>query len=184
MPDEPIAPTKGLTLTDNILSRLARECARDLYPPAAIREQFKLTIDEWDDATNSAFFQTRLAEEVSQWNDPGNATVRISAKAATLIEESLPEIYALIHDRTQPMAAKVQALQAAARWANIGNDTGLTADGNADRKVRITINIDGRSIQFDKEKAKVVDAEVVSLTQGGNDGQREANGANRPWRAE
>jgi hypothetical protein len=172
MPDE----ARALTITDTIISRLAREIARNLYPPAAVREQFKLSVEEFDDATNSAFFQTRLAEEISLWNDPQNARVRISAKAATLIEESMPEIYALIHDRTQPMSAKVQALQAAARWAGIEHNPAITGGGDdGDRKVKITINIDGKALSYEKEKAKIVDAEVVQLSEGAIHGEREAH---------
>jgi hypothetical protein len=153
----------NLSITDTIISKLAREIARNLYPTAEIRDQFKLTVEEFDEATNTPFFQVRLAEEVSLWNDPKNAEVRVKAKSGTLVEESLPEIYRLIHDPTQPMAAKVAALQTVARFA-FDNPNIKGSSDDSDRRVKITINIDGKSLSFDKEKPKIIDGELLSLT--------------------
>ena len=92
---------------------MAREIARDIYPPREIRVRYKLTEEEFDRITTSTFFQTRLKEELDLWNasDAKSIAVRIGTKAATMIEECLIEVYALVHDKSQPMAAKVSALQ-------------------------------------------------------------------------
>jgi hypothetical protein len=168
MPDLTVAGK----LTDTLISQLARELARNLYPNSNIREQFKLTIEEFDEVLDTPFFQARLAEEVTMWNDPANAEVRIKAKSATMIEEMMPEFYALVHDRTQPMAAKVQALREFVRMAGIENNPNINGGTEGDRKVKITINIDGKALTYEKEQAKVVDAEVVRLSTGGTDGER------------
>jgi len=161
-------------ITDTLISQLARELARNIYPEGNIREQFKLTIEEFDEVLETPFFQTRLAEEIALWNDPASAEVRIKHKSATMIEQMMPEFYALVHDRTQPMAAKVQALREFVRMAGIENNPNITGGSDGDRKVKITINIDGKALTYEKEQAKIVDAEVVRLSEGGNDGERQA----------
>src|SRR5262245_33393901 len=115
-----MAPSDNLlTLDDATISRIARECARDIYPPKEIRERYKLTPDEFDRVVESQFFKVRLAEEVDLWNasDAKSIATRIGVKSATMVEECLVEVYSLIHDKTQPMAPKIAALQWASRLA-------------------------------------------------------------------
>lgn len=154
-------------LNETIISKLAVEIARNIYPLPDIRDQFKLTIEEFDEAVKTPFFQTRLAEEIAVWNSPANARTRVGHKAATMVELALPEIHALLHDRTQPMAAKVAALQMAARWAGIEQNPNVkTSEDAADRRVKITINIatkDGESKSLSFEKEKVIEGEAVKL---------------------
>lgn len=79
------------------------------------------------------------------------------------MEDCLLEAYTLIHDRSQPLAAKVEMLKWAARMAGLGENKSA---GNAEGGVKITINVGGKALEFDKEKAvlpgRVTD--VVELT--------------------
>lgn len=154
-----------LTVTDQLISKLARELARNLYPPATIREQFKLTLEEYDEILETPFFRTRLEEEVALWNDPSNAKQRISAKSATMLEEALPDIFVQIADPTVPLAAKVAALQMAGRWAGVENNASVKQGEESDRRVKITINIGANKIAFEKEivPAKVIEGEAVEV---------------------
>ena len=141
-----------VSMTDAEISRLAREIARDIKPMDEILKQFGLSAEQFDAVADSGFFQTRLNEETQLWNasDPYSVAKRIETKAATMIEDCLLEVYALIHDRAQPMAAKIEALKWAARMAGLGE----TAKGGADTGagVKITINLGREKLEFDKEK--------------------------------
>jgi hypothetical protein len=157
-----------VTLDDAGVSRLAREVARDIKSIKEILTQFQLDESQFEQITDSKFFQVRLAEEVQLWtaSDPLSIAKRIETKAATLVEDCLLEVYGLIHDRNQPMAAKVEALKWAARMAGMGEAAGVRG-GNSDGQVKITINIAGKNLEFDKEKLPrdvTKASDVVDLT--------------------
>jgi hypothetical protein len=155
-------------LNDSEISRLAREIARDIKPINEILEVFRLSADEFDKISETKFFQVRLAEEIQLWNasDPLSVAKRIETKAATMVEDCLLEVYALIHDPNQPMQAKVEALKWAARMAGMGENS---AKADSSGGVKITINVGGKALEFEKEKlprdvTKATD--VVDLTPG------------------
>ena len=162
-------PELAAVLGDVLISRLAREVARNLVPIERIQENYKITQAQFEDILLTPFFQTRLAEELELWNasDSSSITKRIGAKAATMIEESLTEVYALIHDRLQPMPAKIEALKWASRMAGIGEGSANVKGSPDDKGVKITINIGDRTIAFDKERvlpSTVIEGESVELT--------------------
>lgn len=162
-------PRKPLVLLDDAgVSRLAREVARDIFPIKDILQRFQLSEAQFETVTDSKFFQVRLAEEVQLWNasDPLTIRGRVETKAATLVEDCLLEVYTLVHDRNQPMAAKVEALKWAARIAGMG-EAGNAKGMNGEGQVKITINIGGKSLEFDKEKLPrdvTKSTDVVDLT--------------------
>jgi hypothetical protein len=105
-----------------LVFRIAREIARNLVPIDMICERFKIDEDQYNSILRSPIFQRRLEEELDIWNasTPLAIAERIKAKAGTMIEEALLEVYELIHDKNQPMVAKVRALEWASRMAGIG----------------------------------------------------------------
>lgn len=141
-----------LALDDAMISRVAREIARDIYPPREIRLRYKLSEEDFDRITTSTFFQIRLKEELDLWNasDPQSIARRIGTKAATMIEECLVEVYSLIHDRTQPMAAKVSALQWASRLAGFETNPAVKAGTGGDDRVQFNIIINNQKVSFEQ----------------------------------
>lgn len=156
-------------LNETMIFRLAREVARNITPLADILKNYRLTQEQFDRVLDSPIFENRLREEVSIWNasDPMSAQGRIGVKALTMIEESMAEVYALIHDKEQPMSSKIEALKWASRMAGIGENASVKG-ADEDSRIKITINIGDQKVQFDKERVlpgRVTDAEVVTLTQ-------------------
>jgi hypothetical protein len=154
---------QAMVLNDVTVSRMAREVARNLFPVDRIRDAYKLSVDEFDAIVGSQMFQQRLGEELEIWNasTPMAISTRISAKAATMIEESIAEVYTLIHDRAQPMAAKVEALKWASRIAGIGEraenasigdrvvlNINFTGAGNGERSLHIEKVIEPLSVEI------------------------------------
>ena len=158
MPDEVIPIDNEL-----LISRLAREIARNLVPLNEICERYKLDEDEYQRILRHPMFKQRLEEELDVWNasTPKAIVERISSKAATMIEESLVEIYNLIHDRGQPMAPKIEALKWAARMAGVGDKD--TTGQTLGERVRFNIYIGSEKVSFDKEAAdaKLIEGAVV-----------------------
>lgn len=146
-----------------VVSRLAREIARDIVPLEDICERYKISEAQYQKIIKHPIFAQRLQEELDIWNasTPKAKAERIGAKTATLIEESLPEVFRLIHDRSVPMAGKVEALKWAGRMAGIGEKdvTGQTLG----ERVRFNIYIGDQKVSFEKdaETSKVIEGSSV-----------------------
>lgn len=146
-PDEP--PARELDL-ETMASKLAREVARNLIPINEIRERYHLTETEYQNLVKSQHFAVRFTEELDLWSasTPKAINERITAKAGVMIEESIPQVFELIHDPAQPMAAKIQALQWASSLAGFSKKEGVVRDGGD--KVRFNIYIGDKQVTFDK----------------------------------
>lgn len=145
---------------ETMASRLAREIARNLVPLGTIKERYRIDEDDYQRLVGSTFFKLRLEEELELWgaSTPKAINERITAKSATMIEESLPEIFDLIHDKKQPMAAKIEAL----KWAS--SVAGLIKKGEGrevgpGERVRFNIFIGEKQVSFEKslEEPKVIE---------------------------
>jgi len=138
---------------ETLASKLAREIARDLVPLNRIQERYRINEDEYQNIVGSSFFKLRLEEELELWNasTPKAIQERIVAKNLTMIEESIPEVWDLIHDKKQPMSAKIDALKWASSVAGlIKRDTG---SGDPAERVRFNIYIGDKQQSFDKSIA-------------------------------
>lgn len=157
-----------LAVNDAVISAVAREVARDIYPLDMIRERYKLNHDDFDRIVSTQMFQQRLAEEVDIWNasDAKSVVGRIQAKAATMIEDALIEASVLIHDKAQPMSAKVEMLKWASRMAGV--DANPSAKATNQEKLVININIGDQKLSYEKQllPPQVIegDATTVVLT--------------------
>lgn len=152
MPDE---------ISELSISQLARDVAQGLIPLQKILENARMTPAQFDKIVEHPFFKSRLEEEANRWS--GDVRARVQAKAATLIEESLDEVYMLVHDRAQPLNHKIDALKFAARLAAMEDGGKNVTDTD---KVTININIgEDRRITFEKDVTPMViegTAEVTS----------------------
>jgi len=153
-----------------MVSRLAREIARDLVPIADICTRYKIDEDQYQRMIKHPMFAQRFQEELDIWNasTPRAITERIGAKAATMIEESLVEVYTLIHDRNVPMAAKVEALKWASRVAGIGEKD--ANQGQPGDRVRFNIYIGEKKVSFDKDvtPTKTIEGSAVLVDKDPN----------------
>lgn len=144
--------TEPVTLNELTISQLAREVARNIMPLDAVLQKFNLTTQAYETVLDLPFFQRRLEEELAVWNGSDSASIRtrIAAKAATVIEESLLEVFDLVHDKNQPLSGKVEALKFAARLASMGE--GALTPVDTDGKVVINISFNGQNASFEKER--------------------------------
>lgn len=140
-------------VTEVTISQLAREIARDIVPTDMVLKKYRLDSDTYEKIFDLPFFQRRLEEELAVWNgsDSSSIRARIAAKAATVIEESLLEVYDLVHDKAQPLSGKVEALKFTARLASM--EQGAINAADVDGKVVINISFGNERVTFEKEKA-------------------------------
>jgi hypothetical protein len=151
--------TGPVTPTDLLISQLAREIAREIVPFDAILRKFKLDTQTYERVFDMPFFQRRLEEELAVWNgsDSGSIRARVAAKAATVIEESLMEVFDLIHDKSQPLSGKVEALKFAAKLASMGEG----AEVDSGEKIVFNITIGNTQLKFETQRdMKTIDGEA------------------------
>jgi hypothetical protein len=159
-------------LPDNevLASRIAREVARDLSPVDMIREKFGLTEDDYSRLINSPIFKVRLEEELAVWNasDALSIAERIKAKTGTMIEESLPEVFEWLHDRSQPIAGKVRALEWASRVSGLDESErlgalppGVVSGGGSGINFNIFIGGEKQSFSQPATQPQIIEGEVV-----------------------
>ena len=158
--------TRQVTDVDDVMiSQLAREVARDILPNDAVLKRFNLTTQTFETIVDMPFFQRRLEAELAVWNgsDSGSIRARIAAKAASVIEESMLEVFSLIHDKDQPLSGKVEALKFVARLASMEQGAIRADDGPTDSKVVINIQFAGEKVTFEKEKSPLIDVTPTAV---------------------
>jgi len=158
--------TRQVTDVDEVtISQLAREVARDILPTDTVLKRFNLTTRAYETIVDLPFFQRRLEEELAVWNgsDSGSIRQRIAAKAATLIEESLLEVYDMIHNKDLPIAGKVEALKFVARLASMEQGA-VRAEDPTDSKVVINIQFNGEKATFTKERSPLIDVTPLAVS--------------------
>jgi hypothetical protein len=126
------------SVPESVIHQLAREVAMDLDPLETILENCKLTVKQYDAISKLPFFTRVLGEQLSYWRDPANGAARVRVLQERAFEMSIPEIFALIHDRTQTPTARVEAFKALQKGA--GAFVSEKSETGAE-KVQITINM-------------------------------------------
>jgi hypothetical protein len=151
---------------DAILVVLAREIAMDLNSIETILETLQIDEPQWEEIKANPRFQTLLESEVIAWQSASNTAERVKLKAASMIEEWLPELYTRMNDGKEALTAKIEAGKLAARLAELGL-TKANVEGVGE-KFSITINLGAdNQLTFNKQlppqvTKKVIEGEVIS----------------------
>lgn len=112
----------------------------DIQELHIILENHKVSIREWDRIKENHRFQMMLEEATRQWASADNIEKRVKTKLLSALEESTPEMYARLHDKAEPLSAKVELWKAIQRGAGIGIANGVVEGGGAER-FQLVINI-------------------------------------------
>lgn len=130
-----VAP--ALPITDAALSRLAHECARDIYPLEDILRHYKLDPVYFNTyVLNHPRFKLFYAEAHSIWNSSANAKERSALKSIVILDEWLQEAGSLLHKADEPLMAKVKLAELISRLAGLDGDKKQVAPGE-----RVVVNI-------------------------------------------
>lgn len=146
---------------DALLVALAREIAMDLNEIETILKTLNINQDAWETIQASPRFRALLEAEVIAWQAGGNTHERVKLKAASMVEEWLPELNARMHDNKETLTAKIEAGKLAARLADLGLAK-ANVEGVGER-FSITINLGADSqLTFTKElPPQVIEGEVI-----------------------
>lgn len=154
-------PTIPVGVYDDIkLVKLARQIAMGIKDLPDVLFDNSLTLREWDEIKQLPAFGRMLEQEVKAWEGASNTSDRVRIKAASMLEEYLPELYARLNDRNEPLMAKMKALELVTKVAGFGN-ADIPQAGSPGDKVQVIINLGADTRQtFEKVLPhKVIDHE-------------------------
>jgi hypothetical protein len=141
---------------------LAREIAMDILPLEKILENHKVDPDDWTAISRNHRFRVMLDEAVRIWESADNIDKRVKTKFLSTVEESIPEMYARLHDKSEPLAAKVQLFTALQKGAGIGFNPEAGGGGGGGSGFQLVINIgEGQEHKIQARSIPVIDGEVV-----------------------
>lgn len=123
---------------DVTLLKLAREIAMDIRPLADILETHEVDAGQWAVIQNHTVFRNYLRNAIEEWNSAGNTSERVKLKTLAMVEESLPEFYARMHDKDESLQHKTDILKTIAKFAGLEK---ANVEASAGEKLSVTINL-------------------------------------------
>lgn len=154
-----LAPSQS----DILIVKLAREIAMDIQPIESILKQYSLSFEQWDKLKANSKFQSLLASEVEAWNGAVNTHERVKLKAASMLEEFLPELNNRLHDREENLPAKIEGVKMIARIAGMGERANEVGGGGERFTVTINLGEDSKLLTFEKQlPVKVIEHEPAA----------------------
>jgi hypothetical protein len=138
---------------DKATNQLALDMAAKLQPPAQILAKHGLTEQQFVLLSQSPEFKRLFKEAKSFWESDKNAVERVRTKCSMLVEDSLLEIYSMVHDPEMAAAARLDSFRTLAKMAGVSGDAKEGVMG-AGQQFSITINLD-------KERPLVIDGDMV-----------------------
>jgi len=133
----------------DLRASIAAELASELSTPEDIRKRYGFTKGQWDRLKSNPMFRGMVTDAIKTFRGPLAAGARITRKAEILLEDAMPDLYAIIKDQSTPSSERVKAVMALADLAGRGKkdpvDTGpkvagFTLNINVGGEAPVTIN--------------------------------------------
>jgi hypothetical protein len=143
----------------HLSATICAELAAGLADADGIKEKYEISEVQWRKLKSSPFFRSMLKEALSKFHGDMNAGKRITMKAEILLEDSLPVLHGMVHDKEAPSSTKIDAVkQLTVLAGKAGNQAGKGGTGGNGFNVVMHINTgDGKDaiphviIDHDKE---------------------------------
>ena len=134
-----------------VLSQLALELVAKLDSTENILARHNLDAARLKQLLQEPAFKQQLKEAKQYWKSPEAIRERIQQKTGMLVEDSIMEMYTLVHDADLHPAARLDAFKILARMANLEDpqkkeiaDTRIKEDKiDMKKQVQININLGG-----------------------------------------
>ena len=143
----------------SITNALAMELAAKLTDIPDILERYGLTKTQLKKIVKDDEFKVIFAQAKARWGADANAQERVSTKSTLMVEDSLLEIYGILHNGDTTPAGKIQAFNALVELSDASPRKQTGKDSSGD-KFSITINLSGGKKTFEGDNAKVIEGEA------------------------
>lgn len=153
-------PAQSAVDLDKMTNQLALELASKLQPPAKILVKYGLTDAQFNRLAATPQFQQLFREARQYWESDKNAAERVRAKCTMLVEDSLLEVFKMVHDEGLAPASRLDGFRTLAKMAGVSGDG--RGDGSAlGERFSITINLDkDRAVTIDGATGKPEEDDV------------------------
>ena len=153
-------PTGDSVLQDKMRG-IAREIARDVYEIENILETYQITRSTFEAITRHPTFQKILRREQEEWRSADNTFRRTKLLSSIAYEEAIPEMFATLHDKSEPLAGRVKIFEVLGRYSGLGANT--AGEGERADQIKIEINLGGDTkLNFEKAlPPRVIDMEAT-----------------------
>ena len=127
---------------EHLSATICAEIACGLSDPAGIRAKYNITRPQWDKLKNSPVFREMMAEALREWRGDLNAGKRITKKSEIMLEDSLPVLYEIAHDKESPRQQRLDAVKSMGVFAgktNSKGDAAVSPGGSRGAVINISI---------------------------------------------
>lgn len=145
----------GLDLS-HLNAHIAAELAAGLSDAATIRERYGISQAQWDTLRKTPAFRNMLAEALQKLQGDLNAGKRITIKSEIALEDSIPVLYEIAHDKDAQSSARVDAVKTMAALA--GRNAKEGQGGASGPGFSININFSGDD---GKTKKVIIDGHAL-----------------------
>lgn len=128
----------------HLSASICAELAAGLADAEGIRAKYELTDEQWKKLSINPAFRNMLKDALERFTGDMNAGRRILLKAEILLEDSLPVLDAIIHDKEGASSNKLDSIKQLTQLAQKGGrGEGSGAGGGTGFDVQIHINTGG-----------------------------------------
>lgn len=108
------------TKKEQIMRQLARDIVQNIQEVPDILKRYNLTSEEYEAIEKTRVFKQMLTGSAGEWEGAGNTPERIKLKSAFLIENVLPDMFASLVDKTEPLSSRVALLNTIGKFGGVG----------------------------------------------------------------
>jgi hypothetical protein len=149
-----VVPGTGTSLElGDLKASIAAELAAELSSPNEIRKRYGLSTAQWDLLKKNPMFRGMLKDALQTFRGTLAAGARITKKAEILLEDSLGELYGIIHNAEVPSGERIKGIQTLAELAGRSAKTAAPPTPGAGQG--FTLNI-----QFSNDKNVTIDGKA------------------------
>lgn len=100
---------------DSLSANIVTELAAGLSDAEGIRERYGISEAQWSILKKSPLFRSMLKEAIERLAGDMNAKHRITMKAEVILEDALPVLHEIAHDRDAQSSARIEAVKTMAQ---------------------------------------------------------------------
>jgi hypothetical protein len=110
-----------MSVTETKIRHLVNEIAKDIVEVDELLKQLNITREDYLRISGTRTFREALSVAEREWKSADNTPKRVKHKAAAIVEELILNVFFTARDSTtEPLSAKVKALEAIAKIGGLG----------------------------------------------------------------
>lgn len=150
---------------EDLMQSVATAIGRGIEPLQEILDRHSISVAYYQSLSRNPKFNAMVHLAKREWDAADNTTKRIEHKSLIVFEETLPEMHARLHDKSEPLMAKVQLMKVLKEVAGLGRQE---KEQQTQETFKVTINLgNGNELNIEKPlPVKVIDHDEDEFANG------------------